>query len=183
MAVGRFQVMALLQAARAFTLGLPLDSAYSWGLNRAIFFAAAKRGFKGHGTTEAHPARPGLPPPARPDTYYLGDEMAFRAEGPGEPLFTIGGKTQTRQDFQRQIEARFGGRYKEAWEEAIDYVGRFPREKLLSGSEFFSSVYRPKRDELAERWSEMGAAEEPAAGVKRVVKRGSRPSRRPPSAR
>ena len=47
MAVGRFQVMTLLQAARAHVLGLPLESAYSWGLNRAIFIAAAKRGFKG----------------------------------------------------------------------------------------------------------------------------------------
>ncbi|MBC7189152.1 hypothetical protein H5U35_02900, partial [Candidatus Aerophobetes bacterium] len=46
MAIGRFQVMATLQAARAFLLGLPLESAKSWGLNRAIFYAAAKRGFK-----------------------------------------------------------------------------------------------------------------------------------------
>jgi hypothetical protein len=45
--IGRFQVMAILQAARAEALGLPEDSAYSWGLNRAIFYAAAKRGFRG----------------------------------------------------------------------------------------------------------------------------------------
>ncbi len=45
--VGRFQVMAILQAARARTFGLPLATAQSWGLNRAIFYAAAKRGFKG----------------------------------------------------------------------------------------------------------------------------------------
>jgi hypothetical protein len=43
--VGRFQVMALLQAARAKVLGYPLDEAQSFGLNRAIFYAAAKRGF------------------------------------------------------------------------------------------------------------------------------------------
>jgi hypothetical protein len=35
--VGRFQVMALLQAARAKVLGYPLDEAQSFGLNRAIF--------------------------------------------------------------------------------------------------------------------------------------------------
>ena len=46
MRIGRFQVMATLQAARAFTLGLPLESAKSFGLNRAIFYAAAKRGFR-----------------------------------------------------------------------------------------------------------------------------------------
>jgi hypothetical protein len=43
--VGRFQVMALLQAARAKALGYPLDEAESFGLKRAIFYAAAKRGF------------------------------------------------------------------------------------------------------------------------------------------
>src|ERR1051326_3125086 len=52
--VGRFQVMALLQAARAKALGYPLDEAESFGLNRAIFYAAAKRGFKG-GTGSKHP--------------------------------------------------------------------------------------------------------------------------------
>ena len=37
--------MATLQAARAYVLGMDLASAKSWGLNRAIFYAAAKRGF------------------------------------------------------------------------------------------------------------------------------------------
>jgi hypothetical protein len=44
--VGRFQVMAILQAARAKVLGYSLNEAKSFGLNRAIFYAAAKRGFK-----------------------------------------------------------------------------------------------------------------------------------------
>src|SRR5579883_2904365 len=54
MMVGRFQVMALLQAARAQVLGYPLDEAKSFGLNRAIFYAAAKRGFRGGAGTK-HP--------------------------------------------------------------------------------------------------------------------------------
>lgn len=41
--VSRFQVMAVLQAARASVLGLDLEEAKSWGLNRAMFYAAAKR--------------------------------------------------------------------------------------------------------------------------------------------
>lgn len=44
--IGRFQVMATLQAARAYALGLSLEEAKSFGLNRAIFYAAAKKGFK-----------------------------------------------------------------------------------------------------------------------------------------
>ena len=54
--VGRFQVMATLQAARARILGLSVASAKSWGLNRAIFYAAAKRGFKA--AQGAGPAKP-----------------------------------------------------------------------------------------------------------------------------
>src|SRR5580692_1067412 len=102
MAVGRFQVMALLQAARAFTIGLPLESAHSWGLNRAIFYAAAKRRLKvGDSLT-----RPGKGTAAGPaggrgmtgyDEYRLGDELAFRDKKSGRdsPLFAIGGKPQT----------------------------------------------------------------------------------------
>lgn len=52
--IGRFQVMALLQAARAKVLGYSLDEAQSFGLNRAIFYAAAKRGFRG-ATSAKHP--------------------------------------------------------------------------------------------------------------------------------
>jgi hypothetical protein len=179
LAVGRFVVMALLQAARAHVLGLPLDSAYSWGLNRAIFYAAAKRGFKGgehrsSGQGGGHQA---------PDTYHLGDEMAYKAPG-SELLFTIGGKTQRKEDFQRQIESRFQGRFRDAWEEAVDYVQHFDRQTLLSGDEFFSSIYRPKRDELAAKWTEMSGSEEapPKRGKAKAV-RAAESARRPPSKR
>src|SRR5438067_10727882 len=43
--VTRFQVMGTLQAARARALGLSADEAKSFGLNRALFYAAAKRGW------------------------------------------------------------------------------------------------------------------------------------------
>ncbi len=181
MAVGRFQVMAVLQAARALVLGLPLESAFSWGLNRAIFYAAAKRGFKGRGGAgTGYPGRP------LPGTYFLGDEMAYRSDEPGRLRFTIGGETQSEEGFARQIEARFGGRFKEAWGEAVDYVEHFDRETLLSGTEFFSSVYRPKRDEFAANWTEMSSGQQQQqqkskAGETRV--RAARSARRPPSGR
>jgi hypothetical protein len=41
--VGRFQVMATLQAARAYLLGKSLCTAKSFGLNRALFYAATKK--------------------------------------------------------------------------------------------------------------------------------------------
>lgn len=46
MAVGRFQVMATLQAARGYVLGKDISTAKSFGLNRAIFYLAAKKVLK-----------------------------------------------------------------------------------------------------------------------------------------
>jgi hypothetical protein len=161
MTVGRFQVMAVLQAARARRLGLPLESAYSWGLNRAIFYAAAKRGFRGkqapsgHGTGNAHAAH--VKPKAKAGEYHLGDELAFAEAGSSKtsPVFSIGGEPQNEKDFQSQIEARFQGKFGEAWKETLDYVGRFDTATIESQSRFFSDVYRPKRDEFAKKWTEI----------------------------
>lgn len=145
--------MALLQAARAHVLGLPLESAYSWGLNRAIFIAAAKRGFKG-GTGGGKGSHKGRGTSKKAGTYYLGDDMAFKTERNGVLLFTIGGEVQTKEDFNRQVKARFGGTFKSSWKEALTYVKSFDKDTLLSGEDFFRTVYRPVRDELAEKWTE-----------------------------
>lgn len=132
-----------------------MESARSWGLNRAIFYAAAKRGFKG---------KPGAPsatggPAATAHEYVLGDEKAFVQVSEPDPIFTIGGKTQTDKDFEKQICSRFGGNFDVAWQEALDYVQHFDRETLSSAQEFFSSVYRPKRDEFAARWSNLAVGD------------------------
>src|SRR5207249_4447905 len=50
--INRFCVMATLQAARAHMLGLKLDEAYSWGLNRACYsedtYVLTENGWKLH---------------------------------------------------------------------------------------------------------------------------------------
>ncbi len=159
MAVGRFQVMAVLQAARAYELGLPLESAFSWGLDRAIFYAAAKRGFKtkpmAQKVSGKHEAKGKQPL----GTYSLGDERAFKEERGGKLYFVIGGKAQTAEDFERQVRSRFVGSFDEVWEEALDYVRHFGRETLLSGNEFFAAVYRPKRDDFAAKWSQSSGSD------------------------
>ena len=147
LAVGRFQVMGLLQAARAYVLGLPLESAQSWGFNRSIFIAAAKRGFKGGS------GGPGKTSKAR-NTYSLGDDMAFKTEEDGVLLFTIGGKVQTKEEFDKRVKSRFGKSFPEAWKEALGYVRGFDREVLLSAEGFYREVYRPVRDDWASRWSD-----------------------------
>ena len=152
MAVGRFQVMSLLQAARAYTLGLPLESAYSWGLNRAIYIAAAKRGFKG-GSPSGEAGTGARKTSKREGTYLLGDDMAYKTEKNGVLLFTIGGRVQTNEEFDNSVKARFGKIFPAAWKEALSYVRGFDKDVLLSSDEFFTEVYKPVRDELADKWS------------------------------
>jgi hypothetical protein len=155
--VGRFQVMAVLQAARAKILGLEESSAKSWGLNRAIFYAAAKRGFKGKPSRQRTSEESGSKPVLDlRDEFYLGDEMAFKASADGEsPLFTIGDKIQTVEEFEKSIQSRFGSAFEEAWDEALEYVKQFGKEVLLSQNGFYRNVYKPRRDELAKKWAEL----------------------------
>ena len=157
MAVGRFQVMAVLQAARASVLGLPLDSSLSWGLNRAIFYAAAKWGFKEK--VSGRPREHVLEKPVWEDksSFFLGDEMAYKTEEKGKTYFTIGGKPQTVEDFKNQIEVRFKGKFDAAWKEAVELMKSFDRETLLSQHSFYEKVYHPRRDELAEKWTELSS--------------------------
>lgn len=157
--VGRFQVMATLQAARAKALGLPVATAKSWGLNKAIFYAAAKRGFRG----AAGPARPTgkeFPKEQRSKVkasfgeFFLGDDKAYSVTVDGTRLFAMGGEVQTPDAFDRQIEQRFAGTFRQAWSEALALVKSYDREVLASGSRFYEAVYRPRRDELAKKWDE-----------------------------
>ncbi|HUK79557.1 MAG TPA: hypothetical protein VLU91_02710 [Nitrososphaerales archaeon] len=147
--------MALLQAARAYTLGLPLESAYSWGLNRAIFIAAAKRGFKGGGGGRTEPSAGRAS--KSPDAYFLGDDMAFKTEKNRLLLFTIGGEVQTKELFNRQVVSRFGAKFPQAWKEALHYVKEFDRDTLASAEDFYRLVYKPVRDDLAAKWTEATA--------------------------
>jgi len=168
-AVTRFVVMAILQAARAQTLGLKQESAYSWGLNRAIFYAAAKRGFRGAPSPpEGAPKgeRGPLPPPAARESYRLGDEEAYRDPKAETLLFTIGDKDQTGAEFQRQIASRFGTKenFRAAWDEAVRIVKSYDRATLESRQHFFNDVYKPRRDELSETWSREYAPSPTAEG-------------------
>src|SRR2546425_2959687 len=159
--INRFCVMATLQAARAHLLGLKLDEAYSWGLNRAIFYAAAKRGFKGgSGGKRVLRAAESRPPEAGPQVFRLGDDMAFIEVSGGRTLFTIGGKVQSEADFKGQVASRFGEKFSAAWRDALDLLGNYDRDTLLSQSAFYKEVYKPNRDSLVEKWSGLVEAAE-----------------------
>lgn len=149
-------MMAILQAARAKELGLSVVAAKSWGLNRAIFYAAAKRGFKERRIPRRSLEEIGRRPvERRRDAYFLGDEMAYISRKDSRSYFTIGGELQTENDFKRQIEKRFGSIFQTAWKQSLEIVKQYPKEVLVSQKGFFEEVYRPRRDELASKWTEM----------------------------
>jgi hypothetical protein len=153
--VTRFVVMAVLQAARAESLGLSHDSALSWGLNRAIFYAAAKRGFRQAPPTEgAEPGKPVETP--SPEVYQLGEDEAYRDPTAKELVFMIGGEAQTVEKFERQVASRFGTKqnFRAAWSEAAQIVGEFERGTLASPQRFYGEVYKPRRDELSDSWTQ-----------------------------
>ncbi len=153
--VTRFVVMAVLQAVRAESLGLPHDSAQSWGLNRAIFYAAAKRGFQQ--TSQSTGQEPGKPAESpAPERYRLGEDEAVRDPDSKSLRFMIGGDSQTPEKFQKQVESRFGSKenFRAAWDEAAGIVGGFDRATLGSPQRFYAEVYKPRRDELSDAWTQ-----------------------------
>src|SRR2546428_3580042 len=135
--------MATLQAARAQIRGLPVASAKSWGLNRAIYYAAAKRGFKG-GKAPAKPKKY----TASFGEFHLGDDKAYKVTAAGTTLFTIGGEGQQPEDFRRQGEERIAGNLQNPWGEALRIVGAVPEPGLEWQQPFYMQVDRPRPDAL-----------------------------------
>lgn len=157
--VGRFQVMALLQAARATALGYPLDEAESFGLNRAIFYAAAKRGFKG-GPPSKQPGEqhvlkeaPGRNVTKTLHQDALGDEGAYYVEVDGKKRYVMGEEILEPADFRRQVAERFGQAFPQAWDQAVQIVEQTDRATLASRRQFYEEVYKPRRDELTKAWT------------------------------
>jgi hypothetical protein len=163
MAVGRFQVMATLQAARAYVLGKPLHEAKSFGLNRAIFYAAAKKGFKGMKGVKV-PEEVVVGKKELPEEEIkkiqesfkvenIGDEVAYAINLNGKTYYIIGNEIQTEEDFEKEVERRFDGKFDKAWEEALKIVSSYDKGVLLSQRYFYEVVYKPRRDELAKKWT------------------------------
>ncbi len=164
MAVGRFQVMATLQAARAYILGKPVESAKSFGLNRAIFYAAAKKGFRFEKGAkppeqvliEKKPVSKERIDEIRKSFHVedIGDELAYAVKLGEKVYYTIGGEIQTEKDFEKQVERRFEGEFEKAWQEAVKIVSAYDKGILLSQRYFYEVIYKPRRDELAKKWTE-----------------------------
>jgi len=150
--LGRFQVMALLQAARCFLLTGDIEKAKSFGLNRAIFYAWAKhRGVEAKPPSKKKVARLREKPIEKEKkVFYVGNEAAYLSD---DGWLMIGNMKQTPRDYDNQIVKRINEvvPYEEAWRKAIKYLQEFPRDVLLDQQKLFKQVYKPVRDSFIER--------------------------------
>ncbi len=153
--IGRFPVMALLQAARYYVLNRDLEKAKSFGLNRAIFYAWAK--YYGPARSAARRLASAGAAYARrygareARSYRLEKVPGMREEAPVSPdgWFVMGGIEQRPEDFDRHVARRFeeaGIPFEEAWRAAVEYVSRFPPSVLRDPRLFYERVYLPVRD-------------------------------------
>lgn len=165
--LSEFYIHAVLQAARGYHLGLDLESAKSWGLNRAIFYQATKNGYirryqrKETAPDKAHPSFsdsnnnhiPSSTPRNSETLHSVGQEKAYAVrEIQGGIRFFIGGKEQKPQMFDRQISRRFPN-FPLVWKEANDIMEKAGLSNLSSASHFHHQIYRRLRNLLAEHWS------------------------------
>jgi hypothetical protein len=145
--IGRFQVMALLQAARYYVLTGDLEKSYSFGLNRAIFYAWAKRRGVPVAASRQRQARDvSMEKDEEGKTIvYVGDEAAYLGKN---GWFTMGDQDQTPELFEREVKNRIERimPFEDAWRLAVEYVKSFDKKTLLSQKDFYEKVYLPVRD-------------------------------------
>ncbi len=147
--VGRFEVMALLQAARYYVLTGDLEKAKSFGLNRAIFYAWAK-----HYGPRSRASRIGTIESATGGSGkrfidFYGEKVLVSQSG----WFIMGDKEQLPEDFDRQIKSKLEiiAPWERIWKAAIEYVSKFPQHILKDPQKFYEHVYLPIRDSFVEK--------------------------------
>ena len=149
--VGRFEVMALLQAARYYLLTGDLEKAKSFGLNRAIFYAWAKhygrviKPWRTSSGTQAEGSGKGGVKLVK----VLGENVPASWRG----WFVIGDQEQLPQDFDAQIASKINAvlPFDVVWDIALQYVRKFPESVLRNQQRFFKYVYEPVRDGFIEK--------------------------------
>jgi len=146
--LGRFQVMGLLQAARYYLIKGNIERAKSFGLNRAIFYAWAKRYARDRLIRDGRRLRTEAAkmPAAELKAEQIGNETAYLSP---RGWFIIGGAEQSARDYDQQIAKRIEAAaipYEDAWEAAVRYLKSFSRDVLIDQQKFYREAYKPVRD-------------------------------------
>jgi hypothetical protein len=153
--IGRFQVMGLLQAARYYLLHGDLEKAKSFGLNRAIFYAWAKHYGRGYVPRSSRRLNVDLVVLGEESTGEISDQSKRRVEVMEEEVFisprgffVIGDKEQLPEDYDKNIASKIESviPHDLAWEAALKYLSRFPRQVLEDPVKFYEKAYEPIRD-------------------------------------
>ena len=83
--------------------------------------------------------------------------MAYSVEINGVTYFLIGDRVQTPEDFARQIESRFRGKFDQAWKQALEHCRKYDQAILKSQRYFYEMVYKPFRDKFAQEWTTLSS--------------------------
>lgn len=149
--VGRFQVMALLQAARYYLLTGDLAKAKSFGLNRAIFYAWAKHYGRFYASKKIPIKRfSSSAPVSKKDLKTVfGEEIYVSPRG----FFVMGDREQLPEDYDKHVASKIESvvLYEKAWKAALDYLSRFPKSLLINPRKFYEKAYKPVRDTFFEK--------------------------------
>lgn len=150
--IGRFEIMALLQAARYYVLSGDVNKAKSFGLNRAIFYAWAKY--------------------HRPTTRYLlpryvetesSDNVVLSRSSSDKVVedqieikngyFVFSDQVQTPDDFDKSVKHKIDTivPFEIIWDLTLRYVKMFEDNILRDPNKFYKYVYEPVRDTYMER--------------------------------
>ncbi|MEM4773034.1 MAG: hypothetical protein QW648_03440 [Nanoarchaeales archaeon] len=151
--VGRFEVMALLQAARYYLLKGDLDKAKSFGLNRAIFYAWAKYYGPQYKFRSKRQLFKNLIFESKEESEekYEEWEIVGNEKAPIDrrtKFFIIGNKVQLPKDFDINIARKFEriDSFEKIWNFTIEYLKKFDRNILEDQQNFFEKIYKPIRD-------------------------------------
>ncbi len=169
--VGRFQVMALLQAARYYlAFEKNIERAKSFGLNRAIFYAWAK-----YYGPKRRPVDIDKVLSRESSKLRCGEDLVEVLgeclEKSRNNLYVIGGQVQTPSQYDQQVARRIGRvvDYGKVWKIALEYVSRFPDWVLRDPQKFYRYVYEPVRDRFLQDIVEEGGVKEPQEVLEKLA--------------
>lgn len=162
--IGRFQIMAILQAARYYVLKGDLEKAKSFGLNRAIFYAWAKHHRGKRMGISGRKARGEIK-----FTKVFGENVPTSETG----WYCMGGIEQRPIDYDRQVteKVNMAMNYDEVWKQAVEYVKSFPAGILQDPQKFFKEVYEPVRDTFFRKIAEGKLVKGKSVGLDMFMKK------------
>ena len=187
--VGKFQVMAMMQAVR-YKILKPYcleEEAFSWGGNRAIFYAYCKYR-KGVGKKPSSRSKSrvvkidGHLKSKKIDMEGVGDEKGYCIRFADKVLYVMGSLVIDEKWWVKSVINRFDSydHYFQCMKIIENHVEQFPVEILSSRRSFFKVVYEPVREAFAEQFNLMGAgySHQEAVEIQKSVERAIRKSKK-----